>query len=51
MPNGAVELELIVDVPADQVATVRQDYEDEGYAVKTTQQASGLWSVAAAKRG
>ena len=49
MPNGAIDLKLIVDIPADQVATVEQDFKDEGYSVVAKQQASGLWSVAAAK--
>lgn len=43
-------LELLVDVPADQVANVEQDFKDDDFTViKKKQQASGKWSVAAAK--
>ena len=49
MSNGNLTLELIVDVPADQVAQTKQDYESEGYRVEVKQQASGKFSIAAAK--
>ena len=49
MSNGAIDLKLIVDILADQVAIVEQDFKDEGYSVAAKKQASGLWSVAAAK--
>ena len=49
MPNGAIELKLIVDILADRVAVVEQDFKDEGYSVVAKKHASGLWSVAAAK--
>jgi len=49
MSNGNVDLNLIVDVPADQVEQTKQDFESEGYSVVVKQQASGLFSVAAAK--
>ncbi len=49
MANGAVTVELIVDIPADRLEAVKQDFKDEGFTVETQQQGSGLWSVAAAK--
>ena len=47
---AVAKLKLLVDVPSNKVDQVVQDFKDEGYAeVKKQQQASGHWSVAAAK--
>jgi len=49
MPKGHVLLELVVDVPANEVAATKKDYESEGYLVIAMKQDSGTFAVAAAK--
>ena len=44
-----LKLELIVNVPKDQVAKTKQSFEREGFEVVTKEQDSGTVSVAAAK--
>lgn len=47
---AAKKLKMLVDVKSGKVDQVVQDFKDEGYAiVKKQKQASGAWSVAAAK--
>lgn len=49
MSNENLKLELIVDVPTGDVAQTREDFESEGFRVEVKQQASGKFSIAAAK--
>jgi len=42
-------LEILVDIPNNEIEGVKQQFVQLGFTVKTVRQASGLWSLAAAK--
>jgi hypothetical protein len=49
MMNVYVLLDLLIDIRTEDLNNRVRAYEQQGYKVETKQQASGLWSLAAAK--
>jgi hypothetical protein len=49
--DDTAELELIVDIPEDEVQGLRRQFEQVGFAVVAKEQSGGLWALAAAKCG
>ena len=49
MANGDLIIEMVVDVPRDEIEKTREDFESQEFTVKVEQQNSGLFAVAAAK--
>ena len=47
--DGSVKVELLVDIPNDRIKDIVDQFKELGFTVETAQQASGLWSLAAAK--
>lgn len=45
----AVQVEILVDIPNDKIEQKKQEFKEVGFEVVVQQQASGLWSLAAAK--